>query len=274
MISIQTPRRYVWRPLWQLPGRSELIWALARRELGARYRGSLLGLVWPLVTPLVMIAIYTFIFAEFFGVRFGRSISPWDYALYLFCGLLPWMMFQESVQLSVNTIVAHSNLVKKVVFPIETLPVAQTLTGVAHQLFGTVALLIAVLAIRGQLHITLVWLPLLLMLQSIMVLGAAWFVAATGVFLRDTAQVIGLVLTTWMYLTPIIYPEAIVPERYRGLINLNPWSGLIRSYRRIMLEGVAPLGMDLAYFAVFALVCFVCGYWWFARTRKDFADVV
>ncbi|MFN2514016.1 MAG: ABC transporter permease, partial [Pyrinomonadaceae bacterium] len=112
MISAQTARRAVWRPLWELPGRFELILSLARRELVARYRGSVLGIVWALITPVVMIGIFTFIFAGIFGARFGTNGSPWDYALYLFCGLLPWTMFQETVVQSATTIVTHSNLVK------------------------------------------------------------------------------------------------------------------------------------------------------------------
>src|SRR3982751_4677309 len=122
MISAQTTHRHIWRPLWQLPRRSELILSLAKRELLARYKGSVLGIVWAVLTPVIMIAIFTFIFAGIFGARFGASDSHWDYALYLFCGLLPWSMFQESVQQSSNTIVAHANLVKRVVFPLETLP--------------------------------------------------------------------------------------------------------------------------------------------------------
>src|SRR6266704_3863136 len=124
MISAQTARRAVWQPLWELPTRAELILSLARRELVARYKGSVLGVIWALLTPVVMIAIFTFIFAGVFGARFGASSSHWDYALYLFCGLLPWTMFQETVQESAKTIIAHANLVKRVVFPLETLPVA------------------------------------------------------------------------------------------------------------------------------------------------------
>src|SRR4051794_18646345 len=100
MISAQTARRAVWRPLWELPRRFDLIFSLARRELSARYKGSVLGLVWAILTPIVMIAIFTFIFAGIFGARFGAGGSAWDYALYLFCGLLPWTAFQESVQIS------------------------------------------------------------------------------------------------------------------------------------------------------------------------------
>src|SRR5437899_2719208 len=138
MISAQTARRAVWQPLWELPTRAELILSLARRELVARYKGSVLGVIWALLTPVVMIAIFTFIFAGIFGARFGASGSPWDYALYLFCGLLPWTMFQETLQLSANTVVVHANLVKRVVFPLETLPVAQALSSLGNQMFGTI----------------------------------------------------------------------------------------------------------------------------------------
>jgi lipopolysaccharide transport system permease protein len=274
MISAQTARRAVWRPLWELPQRFDLIFSLARRELAARYKGSVLGLVWAVLTPVVMIAIFTFIFAGIFGARFGANGSAWDYALYLFCGLLPWTAFQETVQLSSTTIVSHSNLVKRVVFPLETLPVAQALSTLANQLFGTFALVIAVIIIRQELHATLLWLPVLVVPQLVATLGAAWFIASLGVFLRDIVQGITLVLMAWMYLTPIIYPESIVPEKFRAFINANPFTPLIRSYRRIILEGTTPDWPGLAYFTLFALITFIFGYWWFARTRKNFADVI
>jgi lipopolysaccharide transport system permease protein len=274
MISAQTARRAVWRPLWELPTRAELILSLARRELVARYKGSVLGVIWALLTPVVMIAIFTFIFAGVFGARFGASSSPWDYAIYLFCGLLPWNMFQETLVLSSSTIIAHSNLVKRVVFPLETLPIAQALSALGNQMFGTLALLVATLVIRHELHLTTLWLPVLVVPQLIATLGAAWLIASLGVFLRDIAQGIGLLLMAWMYLTPIIYPESIVPERFRFYIRLNPFTSLIRSYRRILIEGAAPDWTALAYFTAFAVVAFVFGYWWFAKTRKNFADVI
>ena len=143
-----------------------------------------------------------------------------------------------------------------------------------NQLFATVALLIATLIIRQRLELTGLWLPVLLIPQVLFALGAAWLIASLGVFLRDITQGIMLLLMAWMYLTPIIYPEAIVPARFRTFINLNPFTSLIRSYRRIFLDGSAPDWRGLAYFTAFALVIFVFGYWWFARTRKSFADVV
>lgn len=274
MISAQTARRAVWQPLWQLPARAELILSLARRELVARYKGSVLGIVWAVLTPVVMIGIFTIIFAGIFGARFGANNSHWDYALYLFCGLLPWTMFQETVQQSATTIVAHANLVKRVVFPLETLPVAQAFSSLGHQMFGTVALLIAAVVIRQQLPATAIWLPVLIVPQMLFTLGAAWLIASLGVFLRDISQGISLLLMAWMYLTPIIYPESLVPVRFRTFVNLNPFSALVRNYRRILLDGASPDWRGLAYFTSCALVCFIVGYWWFARTRKNFADVI
>lgn len=274
MLSTQTTHQRIWQPLWQLPSRAELVFSFAKRELVGRYKGSALGIAWAVLTPVVMIAIFTFIFAGIFGARFGTNNSHWDYALYLFCGLLPWSMFQESLQQSANTIVAHANLVKRVVFPLEALPAAQVFAALGTQLFGTVALLIATIVVRQRLDLTALWLPVLLIPQLLFALGAAWLIASLGVFLRDITQGITLLLMAWMYLTPIIYPETIVPERLRTFINLNPFTPLVRSYRNIFLDGGAPDWPGLAYFSLVAIVIFLFGYWWFARTRKSFADVV
>jgi lipopolysaccharide transport system permease protein len=274
MQSTHTAQRKIWQPLWQLPSRAELIFSFAKRELLGRYKGSVLGVAWAVLTPVVMIAIFTFIFAGIFGARFGANDSHWDYALYLFCGLLPWSMFQESVQQSSNTILNHSNLVKRVVFPLEALPAAQVFAALGNQLFATIGLLVATIIIRQHLDLTALWLPALLIPQLLFALGAAWLIASLGVFLRDIAQGVTLLLMAWMYLTPIIYPESIVPARFRTFINLNPFTPLVRSYRRIFLDGSAPDWPGVAYFTAFALVIFLFGYWWFARTRKSFADVV
>ena len=269
-----TANRRTWQPLWQLPSRAELIFSFAKRELLGRYKGSVLGIAWAVLTPAVMIAIFTFVFSGIFGARFGAGNSHWDYALYLFCALLPWTMFQESVQQSANTILTHSNLVKRVVFPLETLPAAQVLASLGNQLFATIALLVAAIIVRQRLDPTVLWLPVLLIPQLLFALGAAWLIASLGVFLRDITQGVTLLLMAWMYLTPIIYPESIVPERFRPFININPFTPLVRSYRRIFLESSAPDWPGLAYFAAFAFLVFLFGYWWFARTRKSFADVV
>ena len=251
-----------------------LILSFAKRELLGRYKGSALGIAWAVLTPVVMIAIFTFIFAGIFGARFNPNQSHWDYALYLFCGLLPWSMFQESVQQSANTIITNSNLVKRVVFPLETLPAAQVFAALGNQLFATVALLIATIIIRQRLELTALWLPILLIPQLLFALGGAWLIASLGVYLRDIAQGMTLLLMAWMYLTPIIYPESIVPERFRTFIDLNPFTSLVRNYRHIFLDGLAPDWRGLAYFTAISIIVFIFGYWWFARTRRGFADVI
>ncbi|HEX8921801.1 MAG TPA: ABC transporter permease, partial [Pyrinomonadaceae bacterium] len=159
MISAQTARRAVWRPLRDLPRHFGLISSLTRREIAARYKGSVLGIVWAVLTPVVTIAMFTLIFAGLFGARFGASGSVWEFALYLFCGLLPWGAFQEAVQVSSQKIVSQANLVKRVVFPLEILPVAQSLASLANQLFGTIALLIMAVIIQRTLRPTILWLP-------------------------------------------------------------------------------------------------------------------
>lgn len=274
MISAQTARRAVWRPLLELPRRFDLVKSLARREVAVRYKGSVLGILWAIVTPVVTIATFTLIFAGIFGARFGASGSGWEFALYLFCGVLPWTAFQEAVQLSSQKIVSQANLVKRVVFPLEILPVAQALASLTNQLFGTIALLVGAIIIQRTLHPTILWLPVLIVPQLLLTFGAAWLVASLGVFLRDIVQGVALLLMVWMYLTPIIYPESVVPERFRPYINANPFTPLIRSYRNIMLEGVGPDWGGLAYCTGFALIVFIFGYWWFAKTRKNFADVI
>jgi len=274
MISAQSARRAVWRPLWELPRRFDLIWPMARRMTVARYRGSALGLVWAVLTPLVMIAVFTFLFAGVFGARFTGGGGPWDYALYLFCGLLPWTAFQETLQQSSGLVVAHSNLVKRVVFPLETLPVAQAFSALGNQLFASIALLLAVIVIEHTLALTFLWLPVLLIPQLLMAIGAGWLLASLGVFLRDIVQGVSLVLMAWMYLTPIIYPESIVPARFSRVIQLNPFTPLVRNYRRIFLESQQPDWTGLGYFTIVAALVFLFGYWWFARTRKNFADVI
>ena len=221
-----------------------------------------------------MITIFTLIFSGIFKAKFGTSNSQWDYALYLFCGLLPWNAFQESLQLSSSTIVSHANLVKRVIFPLETLPVSICLAAAINQLFGTLVLIVAVIILRGEIHASIAYLPLVLLPQLIATCGISWLVASLGVFVRDIVQGIALVLMAWMYLTPIIYPESLIPSAYLAAVNLNPFTPLVRNYRRFLLEGAPPDWTGLAYFTTFALVSFLVGYWWFARSRKNFADVI
>lgn len=266
-------------PLWQ-PARSlwgehrGLIRAMVRRDLTNRYKGSVMGFAWAIITPAVMIIIFTLIFSGIFKARFGNEGGPLSFAVYLFCGLLPWMAFSEGVQRATTTLTENVNLIKRVVFPVEALPVNTALSGLMQQLIGTIVLLAAALLLQGTLHPTALLMPVLLVPQLLATIGLGWLMASLGVFVRDIPQFNQLLFSTWMYLTPIFYPENQIPSNFQWLVNLNPMAPLIRSYRRILLEGRMPDWRGLSFTFIFALGCFVLGYWWFERTKKAFADVL
>ncbi|MGE0105088.1 MAG: ABC transporter permease [Blastocatellales bacterium] len=266
-------------PLWRPAGallreHAGLIRSMVRRELTSRYKGSIMGLAWAVITPAVMIAIFTLIFSGIFQARFGTEGGHFSFALYLFCGLLPWIAFSDGIQKSTTSLTDNVGLVKRVVFPIEALPVNLALAAIVQQLLGTVVLLVAALIIQRSLPPTVLLLPLLLIPQLMATLGLGWLMASLGVFIRDIREFNQLALTAWMYLTPIFYPESIIPERFRSMVDLNPMAPLIAAYRAILLEGRLPDWKRLGFTLAFACLCFVTGYWWFQRTKKAFADVI
>lgn len=257
------------------PGRHRgLIWSMVRRELSQRYRGSVLGPVWTIVTPAVQIVIFTLIFSGIFQARFGTESRPTGFAVHLLCGLLPWIAFSETLQRSTTVIRDNANLVKRVVFPVSILPVNLALAALVQQAFGTLVLLSAAgILIRG-VTLSALWWPVLLVPQLLATLGLAWIVASIGVYLRDTTQAVQLLLMSWMYLTPIFYPESIIPPRYAWIVEYNPMAPLIRSYRLCLLEGQSPDWRGLGMTMTFAIVCWLAGAWWFTRTRSDFPDLL
>ncbi|MCG3161813.1 MAG: Teichoic acid translocation permease protein TagG [Acidobacteria bacterium] len=247
---------------------------MVRRDLTSRYKGSIIGPAWAIITPAVMIVIFTVIFSGIFGARFGAEGGHLSFALYLFCGLLPWIAFSDGIQRSTSSLTDNVNLVKRVVFPTEALPVNLALSAITQQMLGTVVVLVGALILEHAIRPTVLLLPVLLIPQFLATVGFGWLMASLGVFIRDMPQFNQLALTAWMYLTPIFYPENIIPQKYQWMVNLNPMAPLIRSYRRILLEGKAPDWRGLGATMIFAIVCFALGYWWFERTKKAFADVL
>lgn len=265
----------LWRPACALISEHRgLVRSMVRRDLTSRYKGSIIGPAWAIITPAVMIVIFTVIFSGIFGARFGAAGGHLSFALYLFCGLLPWIAFSDGVQRSTSSLTDNVNLVKRVVFPTEALPVNLALSAITQQMLGTIVVLAGALILERAIHPTILFLPVLLIPQLLATIGLGWLMASLGVFIRDMPQFNQLALTAWMYLTPIFYPENIIPPKYQWLVNLNPMAPLIRSYRRILLEGKTPDWRGLGVTLVFAIVCFVLGYWWFERTKKAFADVL
>src|SRR5262245_17266500 len=265
----------LWRPAFALISEHRgLMRSMVRRDLSSRYKGSIIGFAWAIITPAVMIIIFTVIFSGILGLRFGAQGGHLSFALYLFCGLLPWIAFSDGVQRSTSSLTENVNLVKRVVFPTEALPINLALSAMTQQMLGTVVLLAGALILERAIHPTALLLPALLIPQFLATVGLGWLMASLGVFIRDMPQFNQLALMAWLYLTPIIYPEHIIPQKYQWMVDLNPMAPLIRSYRRILLDGKAPDLRGLGVTMAFALVCFAFGYWWFERTKKAFADIL
>ncbi len=244
------------------------------RDLTSRYKGSVMGLGWAIITPAVQIVIFTVIFSGIFSAKFGEQGGHLRFAVYLFCGMLPWIAFSDGVLRSTTALTDNINLVRRVVFPLEALPVNLAFSALMQQLMGTIVLLAAALLMQRTLHVTVLWLPVLLIPQLLMTIGLGWLMASLGVFIRDMPQVNQLALQACMYLTPILYPENLVPPNYHWLVDWNPIAPLVRSYRWTLLEGRMPDWRGLSFTMVFGLVWFGLGYWWFQRTKKAFADVM
>lgn len=262
-------------PLKTIAQNHRLIRSMARRDILARYRGSFGDFFWTVLNPLLLMTTYFFVFGIVLRTRFGPDQSRTGFALYFLAGMLPWLAFSEPVGRAAYVIAEHRNFVKKLVFPLDTLPVNQVLSGLVTELFGAGVFLAGLLIIRHAVPSAVVWLPVLLIPQLLFTLGICWFLAALGVYMRDLGQIMGLVLTIWFYITPICYPESIsVSPAITAVMRQNPLYVLVRGYRAIFLEGHAPELLPMVKLWAIALALFFLGHVWFYRLRKSFADVI
>ena len=275
-------RRKFWRSagkVFTLPFTSiwrnwSLVRSMARRDVLSRYRGSFGDVLWTVLNPLLLMSTYFFVFGVVLRTRFGADQSSTGFAFYFLAGMLPWLAFSEAVGRAPNGILENRVLVKKVVFPVEILPVVHVMSGLVTQLFAAGLLLLAMIVFRGSVPLSSIWLPALLIPQLLLTLGVAWFLSATGVYLRDIGQMIGFFLTLWFFLTPICYPESQLPPWSAGILTKSPIYVLVRAYRAVLLDGHAPgLGSLLKLYVVSAIT-FFAGHAWFYKLRKSFADVI
>jgi lipopolysaccharide transport system permease protein len=257
--------------LWRNRG---LIRAMVRRDILGRYRGSFGGVFWTIINPLLLISTYFFVFGVVLRTRFGADQSRSGFALYFLAGMLPWLAFSEAAGRSAGVIWEYRNFVKKLVFAVETLPVNLVAAGLVSEFFAIVLFCVFLLAARGGIPVTIVWLPLLVIPQILFTAGVSWFLAALGVFVRDLGQVIGFLLTLWFFLTPICYPESSLPRELIPLFAKNPIYILVRGYRAVLLENQAPAFASLWKFWLIAAAAFVLGHAWFYKLRKSFPDIV
>jgi lipopolysaccharide transport system permease protein len=262
------------RPWQHLYQQRRLIQLMAKRDIVGRYKGSFAGLLWTIVNPLALLFIYWFVFSVIFRVRFGADGKPINFVLYVVAGLLPWIAFSEALARSNTCVVENPNLVKKVVFPLEVLPVNCAFASCFNSLVGILALILLASGIRGGIPWTVFLLPLIILPQLLLTAGIGWLLASLGVFIRDINHVISLVLTIWMFVTPIVYPETLVPSALRPILRLNPFTAVVNSYRNVLLDGTLPAAGQWLYLLVVSLVMFFVGFYWFVGTKRAFADVI
>jgi lipopolysaccharide transport system permease protein len=285
--EITTVRSLRWRRIWAAvpkliasPVRTvvqnrRLIRSMARRDILARYRGSFGDVFWTVLNPLLLMSTYFFVFGIVLQSRFGPDQSRTGFALYFLAGMLPWLAFSEPVGRAAYVIMEHRNFVKKLVFPLDTLPVNQVVSGLVTELFGAGVFVVGLLIVRHAVPATVLWLPVVIIPQLLFTLGVCWFLAALGVYMRDLGQIMALLLTLWFFITPICYPESNkLSPAISAVMRQNPLYLLVRMYREVFLEGRAPELYPLVKLWAIALVLFFLGHVWFYRLRKSFADVI
>jgi lipopolysaccharide transport system permease protein len=259
--------------LWRNKG---LIRNLIHREVVGRYKGSMLGIFWSLANPIFMLAVYTFVFSVVFKARWGAggSDSKTEFALVLFAGLMIFNLFSECISRAPGLILANVNYVKKVVFPLEVLPWVSMGSALFQFVVSLGVWLVAYGLLFGVPHWHVLLLPLVLVPLVLFVMGLSWALASLGVYLRDVGQIIGVLITVLMFLTPIFYPASALPAAYQPLIFMNPLTAPIEMARDLMYWGQLPSLSLLAMYAAGALGFAVLGFAWFQKTRKGFADVL
>jgi ABC-type polysaccharide/polyol phosphate export permease len=259
-------------PLLEIWRRRRLVWQLSLRDVRGKYAGSLMGVFWTVINPLLLLAVFTFIFAVVFKARFGGRAGLAPSALYILCGILPWLAFQDGLARAGTVVMENKNLVTRARFPLAALAAYPALSALSGQLIGAAALLLVAAFSLGPPGPSLLAFPLLLALQFALTLGLALALAAAAVYLRDLVHVLPVTLLCWMYATPIFYPEELVPERFHLVIVFNPLATLVTAYRRVLLEAAWPETSALLTLAGFAAASLLIGSLVFARLSPGFAD--
>lgn len=253
-----------------------LTFEMTKREIRKKYQGSMIGLAWTFINPLLMLIVYTFVFSVVFKARWGVDVneSRVDFAIILFAGLIVFNIFSEAVNQAPALIINNVNYVKKVIFPLEILSWV-SLGSILFQAAISIGILLLVqLLLKGSVPWTFIYFPFVILPLGLVSLGSSWFIASLGVFVRDIGQVLGFLTTVLMFTSAIFFPITALSEKNQAILKLNPIALLVEESRKVLVYGQAPnwlavgglwlLGMLLAYF----------GYWWFQKTRRGFADVL
>jgi lipopolysaccharide transport system permease protein len=268
-------------PAWHAPISMLDLWKyrdltrmMIGRDLVGKYKGSMLGLIWPVLNPVGHLLLYTFVFSIVLKVRFGHDGSTTNFAIYLMTGLTAWLAFAECLTRASTAILEVPNLVKRVVFPLEILPLVIVISSAFTASISFLVLALGATIYTGAIHSTLLFIPLILASQLLFTGGMCWLAASIGVFIQDLRHFMSLGLSVWMYGTPIVYPATAFPANLKFLGWVNPMAGIIGDYRRVIIEGLPPDWSIYAYYTLVGATLWVAGYYFFAKTKQSFADVM
>jgi lipopolysaccharide transport system permease protein len=246
-----------------------LLWVWSLREIRVRYKQSILGGIWAILQPLSSMLIFTFIF----GVIVKVPTDGIPYPVFFYSALLPWTFFSSAISFAIPSLISNFNLVTKIYFPREILPIGSILAAFIDFIIASILYFILLFVYEVPIRVTILWLPVLIVLQILLTFGVSFLGASLIVSYRDIRFIIPLGLQLWMYLTPVVYPLSIVPDRFRFVYMLNPMAGIIDSYRRILL-GMAPQREYLMIETVIIMILFALGYSFFKKKEASFADII
>ncbi|MBI2688026.1 MAG: ABC transporter permease [Acidobacteria bacterium] len=254
--------------------RRNLLFQLAKRDFRQRYIGSAAGWLWGLVHPLVMLASWTFVFQYCMKSDMPPGSLTSNYTIFLLCGYLPWMLFQETVTRSANSLLEHSNLITKTLFPSEMLPISVFFSSLANHVLALTLSLAAVAYWENGVSPYVLLLPFYMLMIGLLGVGIGWVFASLQVYIRDTAQAVMVLLTFWFWMTPIFITEDKIPEAMRFLIRGNPMSLFVRAYRERLLSTDPPALDELAILVAWSVTAFILGGLFFRHLKRGFADVL
>ncbi len=248
----------------------------AQRELSRSHRSSYLGFLWALLSPLLQIVLLTLVFSEIIGIRFRELTgdSSLNFGLFLYCGLIPYLAFSDTLTKSMNSIRSNTGLVQKVVFPLEILPLTRAVTILTDALFGLVMLILVVALLAHRLEWTILLLPALIAIQLLFTIGLSYLFAVIGTYMPDIRNSLRVFVRALFFVTPIVWPAEMVPERLRFLVDYNPLAFLVTAYRNLILEGTVPDLSAVLWFSVYAGALCIVGFVVFVRVKQNFADLL
>jgi ABC-type polysaccharide/polyol phosphate export permease len=259
--------------LRKLGANRNLLKNLIVRDLKHRYVGSIGGFLWSVIHPVVLLVSYTFIFGVVFRQEMGPEFGTSSFAVFVFCGLLPWILFSDTIIRNCSVISDNAPLITKTVIPAEILPIAITISNLVHHLIGLVILL-TVMAVFYSVHLSLLWIFVYMAMLLLLAQGLGWLVAGLHVFLRDTMQALQILMLLWFYFTPVLYTINRVPENLRFFAGLNPMALIVTGYRSSLLDLSQPSGYQIVAVLAASIAVFVLGALFFRQAKPVFPDVL